>query len=516
VSLPVDPAWTGIAMAASGLVAWRADQSLVVLDGDGATVARLGTDPGERIVSVAVAGDRAAVLLDGGGKRGVRMVALDAPAWGAWRDLGTDTADLVALAASGQFAVRDSNTATVYDATGTLVRTLHAAGAGSLAFVDDTHLAMSANGTLQWLAIGKQPAMASGIVNATVVAAGGRAIAGASGDLVLATPAETRYLGYDVPVPSVARAAGGGQLVVASMAKLYTVDDHLRVVAAPNLPVREHALELQWLGDDAWAAETALIGDESGDFRLIDHGTAHVLRKQLDVTYVLGYEPTTHLLTLSLGASSAVYRYDPVKHELALVAVEPASNMYMEVELIPLDPARAGAQLLQVTSHGATRLDWLPDATKLEEPGASVRVSGSLAAADPAGNAYVWVSTAQGMELDVYRDGKRVGTLPTDGPVSVWPDPAGGRIVEIAPHAVSMVTTAGQRAWTMQLDRPTSAVWLSDGALAIVTAAGIVRVEPATGNVMATRCGWGFGLSATPHASPPAIEPVCSQLEGAD
>ena len=120
------------------------------------------------------------------------------------------------------------------------------------------------------------------------------------------------------------------------------------------------------------------------------------------------------------------------------------------------------------------------------------------------------------MELAVYRDGKRVGALPADGPVSVWPDPAGGRVIEIATHAVSLVTTDGKRAWTQPIEKATTALWLSDGAVALVTASGIVRIDPATGKVTAVRCGWGFGLATTPHPTPPQIEPVCSQLEGAD
>jgi hypothetical protein len=78
---------------------------------------------------------------------------------------------------------------------------------------------------------------------------------------------------------------------------------------------------------------------------------------------------------------------------------------------------------------------------------------------------------------------------------------------------VSLVTIDGTRAWTMPIERATTALWLSDGALAIVTPSGLVRVEAATGKPTVARCGWGFGLATTPHPTPPTIEPVCSQLD---
>ena len=64
VTLPAEPAFRGIAMSSRGLVAWRADQTVVLLDGDGVTRAQLATDPGERIVTVAVAGGHTTALLD--------------------------------------------------------------------------------------------------------------------------------------------------------------------------------------------------------------------------------------------------------------------------------------------------------------------------------------------------------------------------------------------------------------------------------------------------------------------
>lgn len=291
VSLAADPAeYLGIAAATRGLVAWRADQSVMLLDGDGAALGRLATEPGERIVSVAVSGEHAAVLLDRDGKRGVRTIALDKPAWGAWIDVAA--ADLVALAPSGQLAVRDGSAANVYDTSGKLLQRLIGAAGESLVFVDDTHLAMSANNRLVWL--GDKP-QAAGAINATIVAAGGRVITASNGDVMLATPSETRYLGYDVATPMVAQAIGGGQLALGYLTKLYTVDTRLRVVRALNMSVRDRAVELRWLGDDAWAVESGVDLGDDADFRLVTAGNTRVIKNHLEAPSILGYEPTTHL-----------------------------------------------------------------------------------------------------------------------------------------------------------------------------------------------------------------------------
>ena len=517
VSLAGDPAYLGIAMSSRGLLAWRADQTLVLLDGDGAALATLATAPGERIVDVAVAGARVAVLLERDGKRGVRTVVVDRPAWGAWIDLASDAADLIAIAPSGRLAVRDHQTAVVLDAGGKLVTKLAGAAGDALALFDDTHVVMSNGGTLTWLTAGEHAAQTRDAITAGVVVAGGHAISAGNGDVVLATPGDTLFLGYDLDAPAVVQAAGDGQLVIGVSAKFYALDAQLRVAGSPGLPLAATIPDLRWLGGDAWLVETLEPGDDHAAVRLVEGSHTTVVRKDLRVAHVLGYEPSTHLVTLSLGEAPGVYRYDPDRHLLAPVATVRGGGDYAQTELFPLAPAQAGgAQLLHVTMRDATTVAWVPDAAKLARPSAKVTFAGSLAAADAAGHAYGWVSTSAGNELAVFRDGKRTGTLPADGPVSVWPDRTGARIVEISTHAVSLLTGDGKRVWTKQVEHATEALWTSDGGLALVTAAGIARLDVATGAVAAARCGWGFGLTAVPHAPPPHVEPVCAQLERGD
>jgi hypothetical protein len=52
---------------------------------------------------------------------------------------------------------------------------------------------------------------------------------------------------------------------------------------------------------------------------------------------------------------------------------------------------------------------------------------------------------------------------------------------------------------------------LSDGAIAVITGLGIVRLDGTTGEPLAMRCGWMFELSPTPHQSRARVEPMCTK-----
>jgi hypothetical protein len=109
----------------------------------------------------------------------------------------------------------------------------------------------------------------------------------------------------------------------------------------------------------------------------------------------------------------------------------------------------------------------------------------------------------------IYRDGKRVGKLPTDGPTAVWPEPSGARILEVNQRSVSLYARDGAKKWTAAIVGATEALWLDDGAIAVVTRSGLARLDADTGAVTAARCGWRFGLSSRPHPLAAREQPVC-------
>jgi len=160
-----------------------------------------------------------------------------------------------------------------------------------------------------------------------------------------------------------------------------------------------------------------------------------------------------------------------------------------------------------------TTVDWLRDPAKLAVASATVRFQGAIAAADSAGHVFGWESTASGMQLAVVAAGKRLGVLQAEGPVSLWPEPSGERVAAIGTHEVSLLALDGKRVWAQQVEGASQALWLAGGGLAVVTAAGIARLDGKTGAITAARCGWRFGLSPRPHPPTPRVEPVCAALE---
>jgi hypothetical protein len=523
VSLPAEPAFRGIAMASSGLVAWRADQTVVLLDGDGATRAQLATNPGERIVTVAVAGDHITALLDhtADGMRGVRALVLDAhPAWSRFVEIGGQVGSQLAVSPSGtELAVREAEDTIIVDPAGRLLDRLPHVLADVLAFADDAHLVATHNGgQLLWITVGTHRAEPRDTVTPQLVTGGGRVITASNSDLVVATDGDIKYLGYDVESAALAQPAADGQLLIGLGARFLLLDRALRVAGQPGftVPAGAEVADLRWLGGDAWALEVASADDGKTSLELVAGGKAKVVKSGLPVAHVLMYEPSTKLLTLSLGTSPSVYRFDPAKADLVRVASVPGDT-YVQTELVPVAPALAGGiQLLQVTLHDRTTVTWIADPARLDRVASRSSFHGAIAGTDAAGHAYGWEDTGDHLVLAVYRDGKRTGTLPADGPVSLWPDPRGTRVAEVGTQAVTLVGLDGKVVWAKPLAGASQALWLADGALAVISGAGIARLDPQTGAVTAARCGWGFGASAKPHPPTSLAEPVCTQLEPGD
>ena len=116
-----------------------------------------------------------------------------------------------------------------------------------------------------------------------------------------------------------------------------------------------------------------------------------------------------------------------------------------------------------------------------------------------------------GHRLEFFCFCKQIGTLPTEGPTLIWPDPKGSQVVETSARDVALVAIDGTRKWSLPIQGVTEALWLDDGTLALISAAGLARLDPATGAITATRCGWRFELSTTPHPVTANVEPVCVQ-----
>ncbi|HEX5061723.1 MAG TPA: hypothetical protein VFV99_20290, partial [Kofleriaceae bacterium] len=553
-SLPAEPPITGMAMTSLGLLAWRADQTFALIDVDGATKERLGTEPQQRIIAVATNAKRAVVLLEReGSKRQARWLTLEPKlAWGGWITLDGDltNAQQIALSPSGKRLamlagvssvgqqkqtppVFISTMGTVFDiakAGKVLVTGLVNNAQADVGFADDDHVAFGGFQGLSWVDLKDTtpkaqpittPASAGSRTEAMLATGGGRAVSPMNGDLVISTPEKTQYLGYDTISPRIAEVGPDGQLLVSVGNELLLLDQSLKMSSlltpfkAGTTGTIGQVAELHWLGDNDWLFESTTPSDPTMQISLVDaKGFSTQVRKGIKEVQILGYEPSSQLVTLSFGAESEVARYDRKGKKLDRIASVKKASPYEQVMFVPVSAAAShGTQLVQITMREKSTVKWFRDAGALDKPSATVTVEGPFAGADAAGHVFMWRNTPTGqLELVLYADGKPLRTLPNNGAVALWPEPSGKRYVEVAQSSVALYDLDGKQLWYQQIATSQEALWLTDGAIAITSAGGVARLDPATGAVTAARCGWRFSLADKPHPAPPRVEPLCSQL----
>nr|MBA3458544.1 hypothetical protein [Deltaproteobacteria bacterium] len=536
-----DPAYKGIDITSKGMIAWRADQIVMRFAADGTITEQLPTEAGQRLLAIHVSGDKAVAVIESGTDKLTRrarwLTVTSKLAWGAWIDAGDDVGRVVALSPTGKRLAMLAGTSgqgavqliVIDTSTGGVIGTQSDQAVVGMGFVDDAHLALATNSTITWAKLEakakpkaplpvRPPEQPNNISNVGLLGVGGgRAIGTINGELMIATPTKIEYLGYELESPAVAAAAPRGELVIGVGDTFALLDRDLKLVSSPDLGVASTSAvsELRWLGGDDWLVESSRISDGITTLTLVDTAKkkTQVLRTDLAMVQLLLHEPSTQLVTLSLGDSPEVSRYDPATHKLTKLASLPKPKGYEQSELVPVVPALSGgSQLVVIHMRDRMTMRWVAD-PKVLDKGPSITVDGSLAGVDAAGRAYVWQNTPTGpLELAIYLDGKRTGTMPTDGPVTLWPDRKGSRVIQVSQRSVGLVSTDGKRSWLQSLQFVTEALWLDDQTIVLVSAGGLARIDAATGKVTAARCGWRFGLSAKQHAPTSRVEPVCAQL----
>jgi hypothetical protein len=545
-TLPIEPAYGGVASAGpAGVLAWRVDQRVVLVSPDkGAILAELPTEGGQRILAISANADKAVAIIEVDDRRKARWITLTPQlAWGGFIDTAEELGSNVTLSPSGkrigslvQTQARGIS-AVVVDAAGKLLGNEPAPGATALALPTDDTVALAIQNGVSWIDLTKvkpkpsppaprQPSTPanpipplSPIVDVPVIgiAGGGRAVGAVNGELVIASPTKNEYLGYELESPAVAAAGPSGRLLIGLGDTFALLDDKLVASAPPELqvPAGSSVADVRWLRDNEWLVQSSRLNDGITGIHLVDASTKRtsVVRKGMAMVHMMAHEPSTNLVAFSLGDSPEVFRHAPGKLELKTVSTLPKPKGFERAELVPVNPTLSGGtQVVVVHMRDRLTIRWAKDALRLEA-GTPVTVDGSLASVDAAGHVFVWQSDPNGvLVLAMYRDGKQLGFMPTDGPTALWPDPKGTRVLQVSQRSVAMVGTDTTRKWAQPLQGVTEAIWLDDNTIAIVSAAGIARVDANTGDVQAARCGWRFGLSAKQHPISPRVEPVCTQL----
>jgi hypothetical protein len=534
VAITNDAGIAGIEMTDLGVLAWSSDQTITLYDFEGAALGRIGTEPGQRLVNLVARGRMAVtvvnVMAGSASTRIVRQLEITPKlAWDKPIDVGGEAMGAVAISRSGKriaaAVALDNKTKeirVIEPSTGRTLTSQPIDTALEMGFIDDDHVAVGIGNGITWIDVKKKSAVpvGSNATAKTLFATGdGQALTAMGGELLVAKPDDPKYLGYELESPQVATNGPNGNLVVGVGVEFAQLDASLALVGgvqAPLFPKNTTVAELAWIGGNDYAANLTSADGTNQIMVVASDGRAPIAIRPTSTPSrairPLRYEPSTHLLTTSFGDAPTIDRWLPDQRKVEKVATVPRGKGFQQRELVPVAPALAGgAEIIEVSLDEKTNVAWTDATTKKQI--ATMPIT-SFVTADPAGHVYAWTvdpKTTQ-LVLSVLAPGKNLATLPHDGTVTLWPDPKGTRVLELGATGAALYRTDGTLVWKLPLLGSSEAVWSGDAAISLVTASGVARIDATTGNVISARCGWKFGLTATPHPQPARVEPICTQL----
>jgi hypothetical protein len=535
VAITNDAGIAGIEMTDLGVLAWSSDQTITLYDFEGAAIGRIGTEPGQRLVNLAAHGKMVVTVVEvvagSASKRIVRQLEITPKlAWDKPIDVGGEAMGTVAISRSGK---RIAAAVNFLDSKTKLIRVIELGSGRTLisqpidtalemGFIDEDHIAVGIANGVNWInthALATLPVGSMATAKTLFATGDGQALTAMGGEILVAKPDDPKYLGYELESPQVATSGPNGNLVVGVGLDFAQLDASLTLVAGaatPVFPKNTTVAELAWIGGTDYVANITNPDGTNQIMVVASDGRASIpvrpTPKASRAIRPLRYEPSTHLLTISFGDAPTVDRWLSDQRRVEKIATVPRGKGFQQRELVPVAPALAnGAEIVEVSLDERTTVAWTDATTKNQI--ATMPIT-SFVTADPAGHVYAWTvdpKTTQ-LVLSVLSPGKNLATLPHDGTVTLWPDGKGTRVLELGATGAALYRTDGTLVWKLPLLGSSEAVWSGDSAISLVTASGVARVDAATGSVISARCGWKFGLTATPHPQPARVEPICTQL----
>jgi hypothetical protein len=329
------------------------------------------------------------------------------------------------------------------------------------------------------------------------VVADGRVATGFGVQLALPVPApqKTKYLGYQVVDPAPLRPTALGLVVRTDRPVL--LDEQL---GGRVLFDKHH--EAEWMDfvaiDDRHGV--ALVREFADDMErrwlvLLDLTTgAHLQKLAADARLDnLVYEPSTQLLaTLSIDGGQ-LFHYESGKFVKAADLPGAPDRIFL------LDPALAHGDVAVVIQDNRSASYAANDFKRGHDRKV---VDGQLLAIDRAGQVY----TRKGDDLIV--GGVK---LPGLGKFNVRPSPDLKRIAAFTSDHVALIDRDGTVRWSVAAWATRDVGWTPDNEL-VASMGGLVRLDLATGQPIARRCGWIFGLSDAVREGAPLGISACDQL----
>gem|GEM_PF-3314882 len=487
-------------------VVLRADQTIDVLEPNGARIASLVPEAGTRVVRLLAAGDRALAISERGAAKFARWI--EVRAWGS-------STPVFALPATARLSVSPDRTLLLTNQLG-VARTISLATGKqgpavcslasssisvALGFIDADTLACSdGGGVLSWWSMKQRKTVGSGsqtppLDEARDVVARGVVISRSGHDLVVRRPESAKRLGYATSSNAIVRFAPGG-ITIASARRSLVIDSTLRARASIEHPLDESLLAI----GDGFAIGTSTPEVSVNDAWGESHGLSvfDIARKAthqklaVRTSDALVFERATGLLATIDGAQTHVLRYDPTTHMFGAPFALEADGVIHRVAL--LDPALSnGVVAMTLEKRVASVIVGEIDANDLVgsrvKTKRTYRVAGDLLAVDRGGRVY----TLDRGRVHVAKGDRPPRELPITGAIALVPDDDGARFVVVTRTEIALYLADGTHVWSVAARDVRQVRWVGKDLVASF-ANSLARFDLATGDLAARQCGWEFGL----------------------
>ncbi|MCX5747197.1 MAG: hypothetical protein NT062_32405 [Proteobacteria bacterium] len=337
-------------------------------------------------------------------------------------------------------------------------------------------------------------------------------VTAAKSDLVIATAAGPRYLGYAFPanVGDTRPVIGDADHIVYRSGDRWLRLDHALASlgeVTPWVPRGDHAHELRWRSGDDWfvRADAGILVDQ------LAAGTGHLA---LANAWIDAYEPSSQLALLALDGLA---RYQPATGILERLPYKTVHGPMARTALVP--DVQPGGPLLyegvrSYAPHDHLTMTWVRD---LDHPDVGKKQLVFDDVWEVHFGAHDQIAALGGRRADqpdpsgVYFDGVRTG----DGAPTYDNRMPGGATLELPPsndtQSVRLVDALQHELWV----RP----YEFNGLFAvgrtlfyIPRSGGVATVDLATGDLVSASAGWGFELAAAPHVASAVGRPIAREL----
>ncbi len=520
-----------VAVGADVLVR-RADETIERFDADGVQRGRIAARPGERVGAIASRGGAALASIISGEETGATAVR--------WIQLGDELrwGDEVALPAAiggSPLALSPRRTriaATVpriKSASGAMQLVIYKLEDGKarpfampsidvppgdeLGFTDDDHVATTGS-ELKWWGPSSDdpwaaPVQQAAPFNTRQPGAGavgdGVALAGYAAGLEVATPERTHYLGWRSLSFGATSVEGDRITMGPNEGRFAWLDERL----AETHSVEQKALArdesspvpqvIVAVGERHVAIVSQLGEQQAVELVDVAHPATRIELGRFGVVQRLDYEPSLHQLAVALP--DRILRFAVDVDTLAANRLPPIPLHGSIYSLRLLDPARADGAVAIVVAY----VDGVGDrvvtyrGTSRPTVARDEPLDGSVLATDPTGAYYARYNDAPN-ELAVRRGGRtlRKIAIPNAGNIAAVSHDR-ERLAVMKGQGIDLLDATGATRWHQPLFGPIVVAFTEDDRRLVVRATtGLVSYDVATGEPVASACGWAFGLHDTP------------------